>query len=102
VFVEFCILGLVKEKKEDRGSGGVLGPRERERERERERGVELTDSSVGSRSFFVERGVYQRRGSACRKDVNGGAEIYLCVCACVCVCVFVAIVTREGDTCPKS
>jgi hypothetical protein len=35
VFVEFCILGLVKEKKEDRGSGGVLGPRERERERER-------------------------------------------------------------------
>jgi hypothetical protein len=94
VFVEFCILGLVKEKKEDRVSGGVLGPRERERER----GVELTDSSVGSRSFFVERGVYQRRGSACRKDVNGGAEIYLCVC----VCVFVAIVTREGDTCPKS
>jgi hypothetical protein len=94
VFVEFCILGLVTEKKEDRGSGGVLGPRERERER----GVELTDSSVGSRSFFVKRGVYQRRGSACRKDVNGGAEIYLCVC----VCVFVAIVTREGDICPKS
>jgi len=39
-----------------------------ERERERERGVELTGSSVGSRWFFVERGVYQRRGSACRKD----------------------------------
>jgi hypothetical protein len=58
----------------------VLGPRERER------GVELTDSSVGSRSFFVgkrcvpkKRKCVQEGRKEGRKDVNGGAEIYLCL-----------------------